>query len=408
MVTAIGAAVEYGNLAKRRSELQVAADAAALAGANEMSLVNATDQRITSIAKSIVAAKSGPSEAARQTTDVAISPDHETVNVSITETVPSVMGKVMTLPSSQLQVQATARLSNRMRLCMVGLDQHSPGTIHLDQNARVTATGCAIYSNSTNPKGLQGDKNASAVSSLICSAGGFDGKKSQFSPAPLTDCPVNPDPLIDQPAPPVNGCSFNDVEVKNTATTLFPGTYCGGLHITDNAQATLLSGIYVIKDGPLIVENGAMLKGDKVGFYFTGNAAGLRFDPDTSISLTAPKDGVMAGLLMFDDRSLGTPILPPIGKKARKGPKFGPPMREYRIISDDARNLLGTIYLPNGELIVDSSKPVADKSAYTVIVAKQIDLYDGPNLYLNSDYASTDIPVPKGVGSNTSRVSLEQ
>jgi hypothetical protein len=36
----------------------------------------------------------------------------------------------------------------------------------------------------------------------------------------------------------------------------------------------------------------------------------------------------------------------------------------------------------DGRLIVDSSRPVADQSAYTVIVARQINLYEGPNLHL--------------------------
>ena len=49
---------------------------------------------------------------------------------------------------------------------------------------------------------------------------------------------------------------------------------------------------------------------------------------------------------------------------------------------------------------------MASKSAYTVIVVRQLDLNDGPNLYLNSDYGGTDIPVPDGVGPKTGNTSL--
>ena len=52
-------------------------------------------------------------------------------------------------------------------------------------------------------------------------------------------------------------------------------------------------------------------------------------------------------------------------------------LRACWIISDNARTLLGTIYLPVGRLIIDSKRPVADESAYTVIIARMIDLYDG-------------------------------
>ena len=122
-------------------------------------------------------------------------------------------------------------------------------------------------------------------------------------------------------------------------------------------------------------------------------------DTDTTISLTAPRSGIMAGILMFDDRHVGNPIIPPLGLNlAIPLLPLGVKLRQYRIISDDARVLLGTIYLPGGRLVIDSKKAVADRSAYTVIVANRVELFEGPNLFLNTDYASTDIPLPKGIG----------
>jgi hypothetical protein len=81
-------------------------------------------------------------------------------------------------------------------------------------------------------------------------------------------------------------------------------------------------------------------------------------------------------------------------------------LREYRIISDQARNLLGTIYLPAGRLIIDSKKPIADQSAYTVIIARLVNLYDGPDLVLNARYGASDIPVPNGVGPSSADTLL--
>ncbi|HKH34594.1 MAG TPA: hypothetical protein VKA80_10610, partial [Beijerinckiaceae bacterium] len=114
------------------------------------------------------------------------------------------------------------------------------------------------------------------------------------------------------------------------------------------------------------------------GFYLRGASATFEFAFDTTISLSAPKTGAMAGMLFFDDRN----------SKADK----------HRIYSDNARKLLGTIYLPNGELHIDAKKPIADQSAYTVVVARRVELYSGPNLVLNANYGDTDVPVPKGVG----------
>jgi hypothetical protein len=94
----------------------------------------------------------------------------------------------------------------------------------------------------------------------------------------------------------------------------------------------------------------------------------------------------MAGFLFFGDRAS--------------------PLRLFVIHSNDARNLLGTIYLPHGVLLVDASRPVADRSAYTVIVAERIVVQDGPTLVLNADYNGTDVPVPKGVGPREATPAL--
>jgi hypothetical protein len=168
---------------------------------------------------------------------------------------------------------------------------------------------------------------------------------------------------------------------------LSPGVYCGGLTITKNTTASLSPGVYVIKDGPLKVSGGGTLQGNNVGFYLKGNASVIDFSTDSTISLTAPKDGLLSGILFFEDRAAQA-------------------QREHKILSDNARTLLGTIYLPQGTLLVDANKPVSDKSAYTIIVARRMKLDDGPNLYLNTGYDKTDIPVPQGVGPYGSSIYL--
>jgi len=183
---------------------------------------------------------------------------------------------------------------------------------------------------------------------------------------------------------------------------LQPGVYCRGLKITNGAEVTLARGIYTIKDGPLIVDRGATLQGTDVAIYLKGNGANLTFDTASTIALSAPKDGPLAGFLIFDDptgaSALAIPPFPlPIPILGDLLSPKGPP-REHKILSDNARTLIGTIYMPQGRLIIDATKPIADKSAYTVLVVRRIDLHDGPNLVLNSDYSASEVPVPKGVG----------
>ncbi len=84
------------------------------------------------------------------------------------------------------------------------------------------------------------------------------------------------------------------------------------------------------------------------------------------------------------------------------------PMRIYRIISDNTRPMLETVGLPSGGVGIDAPRPVADKSAYTAVVARQVNLYEGPNPYLDTNDEGTGVPMPKGVGPLKGRVVLAQ
>ena len=193
----------------------------------------------------------------------------------------------------------------------------------------------------------------------------------------MVDCPSFEDPLRARPEPPVSGCTHKDPVEVEFDRQLSPGIYCGGLYIKKSARVTLRPGIYVMKDGPLVVTDSAELHSSGAAFYFTGNGADLLFDRDTTISIEAPTSGMLAGLLFFSSRRMAT--------------------ETYKILSNNARVLIGTIYLPNGRLLVETEQPVADKSAFTAVVADTIHLIGKPNLVLNTDYNLTSVPVPSGV-----------
>ena len=411
LVLAGAATVEYGHIAGRKSQLQKAADAAALSGAQQLRLSKTPDSVVASVVRDVVAQNAPPPDGV--TTDVSslVQDKRSAVQVSLTENVKSVIGKVLTLPSSTISVQATAKISGNTKLCLLTLDGASEKALYLEQNSLITAQGCAIVSDSKNPKGLTADSNARLSASMICSSGGVANNGAFLSPVPVTDCPPITDPLASQKRPTSGLCTGLEKATKiSKSRTVYGGTFCGGMEISGNAKVYFAPGIYIFNNGPLLVTNTATLTGQNVGLYFTGSAGGIRFDPNTTIDLTAPRDGTMAGLLFAEDRTLLAALPLPLGPGGALPPLplGSPPMREYQISSNNAANLLGTFYLPNGRLIIDASKPVAAMSAYTVIVARQINVNSGPNLVLNSNYGSTDIPVPDGVGPKTGNVSLTQ
>jgi Flp pilus assembly protein TadG len=424
----VGGGIDYARLAAKRSQLQGATDAGVLAGGNTLKLASSNGASVVGVTTQTIQNSAEAPADSPVTITVTVPTDKASVFARAEQTVKLTFGGFLGMPTVKIAAQARANVVGSMRLCMLSLDPAAPGVFDLEKAAQVTATGCTLYSNSNSPIGMTGKDSSMATAQTICSAGGYSGVRANFSPPPQTGCPVIADPLKDRPAPTVGGCTPIPVSAnkkgdtsKNLVdqdATLDPGTYCGGLHITKKAAVTLRAGIYVMQDGPLIVDSKASLTGTDVGFYFMGSKGGLLFDSKTSISLAAPTTGVMAGLLMMEERVVAAPVDPALAVLPDllgllPGPTPPPqgasqPMRIYRIISDDARTMLGTIYLPAGRLVVDAKKPVADQSAYTVIVAAQINLYEGPNLVLNANYAATNVPVPKGVGPVTGRLLLTQ
>ncbi len=379
-----GVAVDYSIIYQSETILQNAADAAALSSAKELGLSNSQTDIVKDIAKTYVLSyvsqhvslESGKNSLDTKTT---ISDDRQSITVDLAYYWKPFLLQYIGSNVLPIKVSATANLAGSGKICMIGLDTKEKDTIHLTKKASLEAAGCGIYANSSNKDAVKVEDNASIVSGVTCSAGGIKGaKKASFTPEPITDCPAITDPLENRQTPTVGGCDYTKFEVKSGIHTLNPGTYCKGLKVKKTAKVFLNPGIYIINGDKLEVTDDAVFEGENVGFFLSGNKAKLVFKKRTTINLTAPKDGLLAGLLMFED---------PSASKIEK----------HEITSDNARLLLGTIYLPNGTLKIDSEGPIADKAAYTAIIARRIELKEGPTLYLNSDYEATDVPVPEGL-----------
>jgi Flp pilus assembly protein TadG len=375
-----GGVADYTQALMQRQQLQIAIDSATLAAAKELGLADARRENVNAVVEAMVlhniASKGGSGAAPTLTTQVATEPLE--IAVVARQLTQPYFGSAFGLLPTQLEVTSVARIVGRPNICVLALDPQSKGTISLEKNARVTGNNCAVFSNSTHKNGIKSKNSASLTASTICTAGGRDGGPGNFSPEPIVDCPTFDDPLLGRPEPTIGACGPSTLNMVTSSATLRPGTFCGGLTIKKGAQVKLDPGIYIIKDGPLVVEDAAKLSGSGVGFYLVGTGAVVTLNSGSSIDLAAPTAGAMAGLLLFESRKQPTTGL-------------------HQILSDDARNLLGTIYVSRGRLHIDANAPIADKSAYTAIVARMLTLYGGPNLVLNSNYTLTDVPVPEGI-----------
>ena len=372
--------IDYTSVVGQNQNLQGLADHAALAAAQELVVSQATDVRVTAVAQRFVAA--GYTQ--EQTTSAAIMDSGRAVQVTIEARPQTFFPDPITSGIKVVKVSSTAAVSGGGYVCMIGLDQKSVATLNMMNKARLSATKCAVYSNSLSSKSFWLHDTARVAADLVCISGGLQGPVEAFTQSkPVLDCPAIDDPLRDRPKPAMASqarCDYsNETVTFNKTVTLQPGVYCGGITVA-GGHATLAPGIYVIRGGPLFIAGGT-LEGTNVGFFLTGSASTVNFGANSHVSLTAPKTGDLAGLLFFEDRDTSFSTF-------------------HQISSNDARSLVGTMYFPKSKLLINANNPVADQSEYTIIIAREFELRDGPVLVLNTNYEASPIPVPKGIGNN--------
>ena len=384
-----GVAIDMTNLNSHRSNLQNVADSTAIASAKELRTGNGGTQTINAIAQNIAQASlAGSALAASTITDAQTIDDGKAVKVTMTQVVPSLVGKLIAPELVTIRARATARLSGSAAVCLLALNRSAIKSLEAQQTALLTGTECGLYSDPTAANSIIAKGQARITAKLICSAGGAVGNTAGLTPPPTTDCPPIGDPLASRPMPSFGACNETGRVISGGTQTLNPGVYCGGLHITGGAKVIANPGVFIIKDGPLTVDGDSSLTANEAGFFLTGTNARLNFAPGANtINLKAPITGPLAGLLVFEDRNNAAGA-------------------QYQVQSDDARNLLGTIYLPRGVLAIGSNARVADQSAYTVVIVDSVVLTGGPNMILNANYGSTNVPVPEGVGPRP--VTLER
>lgn len=285
----------------------------------------------------------------------------------------------------EVTAYAKAESFGGQNICIISTEtgRNNPG-ISLDNQAEIKAGKCGIYSNSSQPHSIRVRESAHIEANFICSAGGYEGGDGGVSTDVTTDCQQIRDPLESRPAPPVQACDSSMPRLigRDENVTLSPGTYCGGLTIQSNANVEFSPGIYVFKEGPLLIGNEAVVAGENVGLYFEDAQAYFEFRDDAEIKFSAPETGPMAGIVIS-------------AKKLCADSACTSP-RTFRITSAKVRSLLGTISLPQDDLEIDTTMSVSEDAAFTILIIDNLIMKQAPALILNTDYAATSVPVPSG------------
>jgi hypothetical protein len=429
----VALAVEVGHLYNVRRNIQMAADAAAIAGALELQSCNGT----ANCAAMQTAVQSALNEngltgstlatncATGSGTGLVVTVNNPPcamgasdpnfgkngyVEVTVSQSQPTYFARVLGTTSIPIAARAEAARSGGAN-CVYALDQSGSNAISVDLLAVVNSS-CGIVDESKSSTAFGCNLLASVNASQINVAGGAENLLCGISPAPTTNAkmPSTADPLayLPKPSVPVCGNSTSSPYYGSSVPLTIAGTavlnptfaYCGGITILPTANVTFEPGTYVIKSnlGLLGINPGGMtisllanVTGNGVTFYNYGPSGGITFLLSSAtlggITLTAPTSGTYSGILFFQDPGDTAPAT---------------------LLGNTSLNtdLEGAFYFPTARV----SYAVSGPAKYNILVADDIDFvvlsFAGNNLGSSFGNNYSGLPLGSPVAGNA--VSLMQ
>ncbi len=272
-------------------------------------------------------------------------------------------------------------------ICMAALDPSDSNAFEVNDASTLTVNGCVIYVNSDDSSALEVDNGSTLDATAVYVVGGVDNAGT-ISPDPQTGVPPRADPLAYLTPPPYGGCDYSDMKLESGTHTLSPGVYCDGLELKGGADVTFEPGVYVFKDGKFKVSGNSSVQGDGVGFYLTGKKVRVEFTGNSTIDLSAPTEGPMAGLIFYQ------------GPDADGGDEFEDDFEEdrkhkemYKLKGNSTAIYEGTLYLPNHDVEITGGSTQTQWAPSTALIARNIEIKGNSTYNFSSDNAASDVPV---------------
>ncbi len=373
----VGLATDVGFLLQAKRHMQIAADAAAIAGAKQIRVQGATASTIRAAA-SAASAQNGYKNGSN---GVTVTPSYPAADgphagqagyaeAIVTQVQPTFFMKLFSINSMPVSARAVAfnGATNNVG-CLRAQDTSGADTIHLQGSFTVDAPGCSVIDNSSDSSALVFTGGGGALNAgYVGVVGGATGQTGDSSPAPTTGIPQTSDPLASQiTAPTWGSCA---APVGNTWGPTAPSTvvcYSGSITVGSGVTVTMNPGTYVFT-GNLGLSGHGTLTGTGVTLYFAGGTPGGSLggggNGNTTLNLTAPTSGPYKGILIYEDPSNTNTI---------------------SLNGTPVANLTGIIYAPSAEL--DLSGNTTMNLTTDLIVGS---LYDKGNATINiTDYTKT-------------------
>jgi hypothetical protein len=163
----------------------------------------------------------------------------------------------------------------------------------------VTNANIIVDSNNSNAAGTVGNAFVSDVGKAIYITGSNPGYSGTFNGTVYTGQQPTPDPLAYLPEPdPTTMTTQTAGGGKNVS--LQPGVYVGGLSFSGQTSVTMAPGIYYMQGGGFSMAGQGNLYAAGVMIFSTG---GLSITGNGSVTLSPPTSGIYKGISYFQQRS---------------------------------------------------------------------------------------------------------
>jgi hypothetical protein len=372
----VGAATDYSRASAIRAGVQRALDAAILAGARD-GTANWAGVALAVFQANFV--KPGITLSAPSFTKSDTGNFVGQVSGNVAASFLGALG----ISSLAVSARATAALggSTTGQLCVTALSKSAQPAVQLNGNSSIyiNAPNCVLQVNSGSAGAVQLNGNTSITSMDNCIVGGVNKVgNAQISPAPRPACKPISDVFANYPRPAVGACDHTNYSASGqSAVTLQPGVYCGGMKFASQVAVTFAPGLYVIKDGVLEANGGSQFTGLGVTFFLTGQGASVQISGQANWRLVAPTSGPFAGFVFFLDPN---------------GPS-GPAAGSSQISGGGELYFEGVVYLPQ-QVTVTGGAQMATPSPYTAYVTDTLTINGNGTLIINSDPKKTAVPIP--------------
>ena len=372
----VAMSVELVALSSERARMQAAVDAAALAGASQLAVSGNLAKQSSDYAENFARHQLQDLSHRLRMRFAAQQNQSGGLVIEATGSRDSFFGNLMPPGGFIIRVKAIAETLRQQPLCILSLQNNHRGvSIEANSMSAIRAKNCLIHANGEIQTRQSGKIHAGVTQSTGIAKG------SGFAPAALSGALPVPDPFRDRDIERNATCRFGRLDsVKLYGDrghfALLPGIHREKIVVSGISALVLISGQHTFCAG-LTVQDQSRLVGEDVVLIFDDGS--LVAKNEATIRLSGRKTGPWTGFVVVSRRENDD---------------------EMRISSSQVDQLLGTIYLPSSDLIIDATGTVAEASSWSVIVAKGVIADKNGGLTINSDYVGSGVPVPAGVGNS--------